>query len=173
MAAATSFLIARLSTEFGLTLDDILFAEPPSSLSSPAADLLLRAHALSELRNMEIDVFRLGYKVKKASESTWRIEPPSPAFGMALHYGYVVTYSLTGFRSTSAIREAADAMSFFDFCKEFGEDFKDLPGPPLYQIAGFVRPRLRLEVRTDVAELLARTMLDRRAHVPRGVGAHR
>lgn len=158
LASAASFVLAKLTSAPGLTEADFTPAFDAPTLRSATANFLLMAHALNEIRNFEVCVFRFGYRVTY-STGVWNIEAPSQAFGMALNFGYMFTSMQSVEHHRRAIDESSNGMYFSDFCQDVERVYGQLSGPPLYSIVQNPLPGLRLQIRTDEAKILAEQIL--------------
>ena len=163
IAAATSYALARFDKRFKLRPADFVIDLEDNKNRAAAADVILGAHCLRSVREFEAPVFRFGYTVTLESEGKFRISPPTHQLGMSLEFGYLRTEMLAHKRRSNLLtEEAAQAMSFFEFCRKFEENVQGA-SPSLYEVTPGPRPRLRLLMRSTVAEVLTEKVFTTRA----------
>jgi hypothetical protein len=149
IASAASFLIALAATHGHLVPLALASNGVQESCRGIAQEMLTCAAHLSEIRELEISVFHVGFRCEWKGDRFF-IKPPDAAFGMALNLGFV--------REATRERYAGrpDTPSFVDICHRLLEEF----GDRLVRLSPDEPRRLQIMVGSGSVKEIGRVLLD-------------
>jgi hypothetical protein len=159
LASACSFLLAIFDDAVGLKANDLKISETGSGDEDTAHNLLLGAHCLRGVRDVEVLIMRFGHHATMEGQEI-QVTPSSDAMGMALSHGYLRTEFQAAVRANGKDLYTQDTMRFIDFCTSLEQRVAKETTFRIFEIAEKPHRRLRVRMTDVAARLIAEQVLN-------------
>jgi hypothetical protein len=146
-ASAVSYLLGRYFHRWGIAESDFPLLRQPAEPPRNIEEILLRGHALVEVRGMEPSVFRFGSRCAWVNSSTVEVSHPNDTIDISLELGYIKTQGLV---SNAFVAPESGQLTFGDVCDRFERELS----PSLVRYATDGSPRLQIVIPQQMARVL-------------------
>nr|BDT33772.1 hypothetical protein MFMH1_34410 [Myxococcus sp. MH1] len=155
-ASAASFALDTLNKSTPLSFNQFKPFTHIEDSPEKAEGILLSAHRLRELKEMEASIFRLNYRFTKTAKNTYIHTAESDRIGMSVALGYIKNQWMTAIKNAPA--DYSEAASLKDTFKLWFEKF----GNQIVQVTSDKIPRIRLAIPVDHVKHLGELILSKR-----------